>query len=330
MGDLSTAIRNYIDNEIRLSAKDIQQCAKSRDWFLKRIESTVNARINEPVLYTAEPFIRFGSYFKGTKVADVDEYDILVAIDSCSGQYTSNSQIFGQGQGSASPNHKYDHRFYNADDSVSSQKMVWWLQGVVQEVVDAFGGGPVVGDGIAVTAEIKSREIKIDLVPCGVFKTLHNQRIFYNIGDGKNSWTLTAPREDIDRINSIANSKEDFKNIIRLCKRIKDKYGLSIISFAIETAIADFAEPISDLSWENADLALRTIACIDALVTAIRSCKIMDNWNKNLLDSSIDYELDSRTYNSISSVLNSQANPIQYTSQNTLNRFISSLFENKI
>jgi hypothetical protein len=295
MADLSTAIQSYIDNEIRLTAKDIQQCAKSRDWLLTRIKNTINGRIDEPVLYDSEPFIRFGSYFKGTKVADVDEYDILVVVDSYSGQYTSSGQIIGKGQGFASPNHKYDHRFYNADGSgISSQKMVWWLQSVVQEVVAAFNGEPVVEDGIAVTAEIKSQNLKIDLVPCGIFKTVNNQRLFYNIGDGNNSWTLTAPRENIDRINRIASNKESFKNIIRLCKRIKDKYGLSIVSFAIETAIAG---------------------------------KIIDSWKKNLLESSLDYELDARVYESILNILKSQE--LLMKPQDAMNSFISRSFENK-
>ena len=44
MPDLSVSIRNYIDNVIRLSSKDIQQCAKSREWFLDRIRNEFKDR----------------------------------------------------------------------------------------------------------------------------------------------------------------------------------------------------------------------------------------------------------------------------------------------
>lgn len=56
---------------------------------------------------------------------------------------------------------------------------------------------------------------------------------------------------------------------------------------------------------------------------------LLDIWNKNLLDSSINYQCDVKVYESISSILNSQVLLNQYNSQEALNRRITSLFENK-
>ncbi|MHC4986998.1 MAG: hypothetical protein ACYTFX_00680 [Planctomycetota bacterium] len=54
-----------------------------------------------PKLLASDPFIYFGSYFKGTKVADVDEFDVLVVIDSQGGQYSQGGKVIGHGLGSA-------------------------------------------------------------------------------------------------------------------------------------------------------------------------------------------------------------------------------------
>jgi hypothetical protein len=330
MSELSVSIRNYIDNVIRLDSKDIQQCAKSREWFLERIKTEINARNNQPILFAEDPFIKFGSYFKGTKVADVDEYDILVVIDSCNGQYTNDGRVIGRGLGSASPNYKYQELLYQLNsNAVSSQKMLWWLKEIVQNIIDSFDGEPVNEDGIAVTAEIKSKGFKIDLVPCGVFKAIANGKTFYNIGDGNDSWTLTSPQDDIERINNIADNKEDFKNIIRICKRIKDQYDLKVKSFAIETAIANYAESTTKASWDMCNIVGRMIGCLEALANSIQTGQILDNWNKNLLESAIDYQVDAKSYTTIAAWLRSREILIQCGTQDALNDFVESLFDNK-
>ena len=72
MGDTSAAVRHYIENVIRLSQADISASARSREWFLNRVISTIARReddgTSEPVLYKPK-IVYFGSYFKGTKVS---------------------------------------------------------------------------------------------------------------------------------------------------------------------------------------------------------------------------------------------------------------------
>ena len=240
MCNVTTAIQKYINDELRLSQTDISSTLKSREWFLKRIQNVIANRSHEPVLYATTNFIFFGSYFKGTKVKAVDEYDVLVVIDSNNGKYSSGDTKIGDGQGTASPNHKYDKKYYKLDDSgVSPAKMLNWLRGVVTEVTDSFGGEAPIRNGQAVTATIHSSNLKIDLVPAGIFKRISDGSTFYNIpkGDAGNSWIVTSPRADIDLLNTVAKNKNDFRNIIRIAKRIKDTYKFQISSFAIETAI---------------------------------------------------------------------------------------------
>lgn len=251
MGDVSKAISIYIDDEIRLNITAISQSVKSREWFLKRIANVIESRQREPVLYAPENFIYFGSYFKGTKVKSVDEFDVLVIIDSNTGIYSRDGSEIGEGQGAANPNHKYDRKYFKSDDSgISPAKMLNWLKGIVTEITDAYGGEAPERNGQAITATIQSQNLRIDLVPGGVFKRNSDGTVFYNIpkGDKNNGWILTSPRADIDLLNSAAQNKDDFKNVIRIAKRIKDTYNFNVPSFAIETAIISYG---STNRWHN-------------------------------------------------------------------------------
>lgn len=284
MGNVTSAIRKYIDEEIRLSQKDISETVRSREWFLNRIANVIEGRENEPVLYSSDPFVHFGSYFKGTKVKDVDEYDVLVVIDSNTGCFHKSGVTIGSGLGSANPNFKYQGRkYYKSDGSgISPTKMLNWMKGVVEEVTDAFGGEAPIRDGQAITATIKSHNLKIDIIPAGVFESTSDDSVFYNIpkGDINNGWILTSPRKDIDLLNSVAESKDNFRNVIRIAKRIKDQdaYNFLIPSFAIETAIVYYGllcGNYESFDWQN-DLYLDVRGALLHLARNFRHGTILD------------------------------------------------------
>ena len=281
------AISYYLNNYISLSSKDISASAKTREWFLKRIENVINSRSGEPMLYSGEhgdKFIHFGSYFKGTKVADVDEYDVLVLIDSNSGTYSRAGQQIGKGKGVASPNPKYYSKYYKEDGyGVSPSKMLNWLKSVVEEVVESFGGEAPIRDGQAITATIKSQNLKIDLVPAGVF-TDDQGIVFFNIPDGSssNSWITTSPGMDIAMLDDLAEDRKDFKNVIRILKRIKDKYNFQISSFPIEMSVVHH---VYSNDWHH-DLYIDTTGAIRSLSGFFRTGLMPDMYNndQNLLE----------------------------------------------
>jgi len=250
MGDVSLAISRYINEEIKLSMTDISNSATSRKWFLDRIQNKIAQQHNSPILYASDPFVHFGSYFKGTKVKSVDEYDVLVVIDSNTGAYSKNNVNIGTGLGSANPNYKYDQCFYKSDGTgISPNKFLNWLKGITLDIVNSFGGEAPERNGQAITASIKSQNIKIDLVPCGIFRK-NDGTIFYNIpkGDQGNGWIETAPHLDKQRLDSASNTRNNLKNVIRLCKKIRDNYNFCVSSFAIETAVIDYS---LTQTWHN-------------------------------------------------------------------------------
>ena len=279
---VSKALSHYLNNHICLSQKDIASSADSRKWFLKRIENVINSRIGEPLLYSGkygDKFIHFGSFFKGTKVNDIDEYDVLVLIDSNSGIYSSSGVKLGEGQGTAVPNPKYYQKYFKDDKSgISPFKMLNWLKGVAQEIVEIYGGDAPIRDGQAVTAYIKSQNLKIDLVPAGVFVDPQGQ-VFYNIPDGTsaNSWIITSPRLDIEMIDKLAKERKNFRNVIRILKRVRDTYNFQISSFPIEMSVVHH---VYKNDWYH-DLYIDTTASFISLIRYFRDGQMPDMYNKN-------------------------------------------------
>jgi len=99
------------------SQPDISSAVRSREWFIDLVKQEIKGRTGEPVLYPDRNILYFGSYFKGTKVAAVDEFDILVILDSNHGVFSQNGISVGSGLGRADPNPKYDERYKKSDDS---------------------------------------------------------------------------------------------------------------------------------------------------------------------------------------------------------------------
>lgn len=275
MGDLSSALNWYIREVITLPQSDISSAVRSREWFIDLVKQEIKGRTGEPVLYPDRNILYFGSYFKGTKVKAVDEFDVLVILDSNNGVFSQYGTSVGTGLGRADPNPKYYQRYKKSDGSgVSPTKLLNWLKDVVESATGKYGVETPVRNGQAITATIKSKDLKIDLVPAGVFQHNSSGETFYNIprGDRENGWILTAPHKDLERLKAASEGKENFKNVIRLCKHIKDTYKFSISSFAIESAIVGYGERNF---WQN-DLYSDFRAVLEDLIDTFRRGVIPD------------------------------------------------------
>ena len=284
MADLNQIFDAYVAEKLALSREDTAAAAKSREWLVDLVKATIAKRVGEPSLLPGYEVLYYGSYFKGTKVGVVDEFDILVRIDSNSGIFSSGGAEVGTGFGVADPNHKYDD-FYQKEGGggVSPTKMLNWLKGIVEEAIKPYGGKTPIRDGQAVTARIESKDLRMDFVPGGVFKNTSGG-VFYNIprGDAGNSWLLTAPERDMERLEQAAKGRPELKNIIRVAKRVKDTYKFQVSSFAIETAIVEYAEVAE---WK-APRVVNLWLALHALADKFRNAFVADTFDpkRNLLE----------------------------------------------
>lgn len=281
MANMHSLVKRYIDEEIRLSQSDISSSVSSREWFLERVKNKIEEDTSGPQLYKQEPFVYFGSYFKRTKVKNVDEFDVLVVMDSNNGRFTKNDTRIGDGIGSAHPNHKYDGKYKKSDGSgVSPAKLLNWLKSIVADVVETFGGEAPIRNGQAITARIKSKDLNIDLVPAGIFRhTIENDVIFYDIpeGDINNGWILTNPKRDMEIISNLSKDKSDLRNIIRLLKSIRDEYNLLITSFAIECCVVQYA---TNYSWSD-DIYENLLSILKYFAKSLEDKAISDTFDSN-------------------------------------------------
>lgn len=291
MSGFNAEVNKFINKNLTLNQKDISSAVASREWLINKIINKISEKTDCPQLYSEKgaKYIQFGSYFKGTKVANVDEFDIMLIIDSKGGQFTKNGNILGNGIGNVSPNPKYNKKFYKEnEDVISSRKLLTWLKDIVDEVLKPYGCIPSERDGQAITAYIKSKNLHIDFVPGCIFQragTYGDDGVFYIIpkGDINCGWIETNPRIDKKIISDISEIHSQFKNTIRLFKYLlKNSYKVKISSYAVESALVSYYK--QSLFFDNFDYDF--ILFLLHLISLVENEKIPDMRDSeiNLLD----------------------------------------------
>jgi hypothetical protein len=244
MADTDSILNEFFSEHLALSATDIQKSVSSREWLIKRITDTIEQQ-DGPKLYSVEPIIYFGSFFKHTKVADVDEFDVLLVIDSNGGVFSEAGIQTGIGLGSEYPNKKYSSSLMRPDGTgLSPTRLLDWLQKTTSTAVGSFGVSRPRIDGQAVVVELSGQGLAVDLVPAGVFEsTAYSNTELYNIPSGSSDgWTITNPKVDKKVFLEWAAQRPDLKNITRLIKLVRDVREIKVSSFAIECAVIEAAK----------------------------------------------------------------------------------------
>lgn len=250
-------LEKFKKDYITLDKKDIEACSKSRESFISQFKKKVKDDKDGPQLYSEEPTINFGSRFDGTQYGDLDEMDIMLVIDSNNGYFYTGEKTIGNGLGIQSPNHKYDSKFKKDNNSgVSGTKLLNWVKGIATDIIENGYSASVKPkrDGQAVTVEVKSLGLSFDLVLAGIFEHTEGKGDFYNIPDGKasNGWILTNPKADKAMITDLNSEKENFCDVIRVIKFIRDYYNITLSSHIVKSSVADYAENKNyGLAWKD-------------------------------------------------------------------------------
>lgn len=278
---INTEFNKFISNNLTLDQKDISSAVSSREWLINKIIDKIAEKTDCPQLYSenGSKYIQFGSYFKGTKVSNVDEFDILLIVDASNGIFTKGGITKGNGIGSLTTNPLYSTKYYKENENVvSSRKLLNWLKDIVDEVLEPYGCEPSEKDGQAVTAYIKSKDLHIDFVPGCIFQEVNtsgSDGVFYIIpkGDINCGWIETNPRIDKDIIKTKAFDNVQFKNTIRLFKYLfKDSYKVSIGSYAVESAVVDYED--KHYFWN--DFEYDFIGVLNHIISLVDDGKIPD------------------------------------------------------
>lgn len=194
----------------------------------------------------------------------------------------SNNSVFSQDGisvrkelGRADPNHMLDERYKLSNGfGVSPTNVPNRLKDTIKSAIGKHGVETPMRNGQAITATIKSKDLKLDLVPAAVFQHNVSGETFYAIpkGNRDNGWILMAPCRDMERLRAVTKEKENFRNVIQLCKRVRDTYNFDVSSFAIEAAVVGYAER----NYWYGDLYSDFGAVLWSLAEAFRGGVILD------------------------------------------------------
>ncbi|MEG1482842.1 hypothetical protein [Clostridium sp.] len=306
---VNSEFNKFIDNNITLDQGDISKKAESRRDIIDAVIKKIKEKGDCPQVYKENntEYIHFGSYFKGTKVGNVDEFDVMLIIDSNEGIFSVGGTKKGEGQGGLSPNPKYNGNYNKEDESgISPRKIMNWLKNTIEEALDKTKYKvDIIKDGQAVTVKNEKEYYAVDFVPGGIFKDINTQEIFYIIpkGDANLGWIVTNPNIDKEIIKDKASTNSQFKNTIRLFKYLfKESYNVTISSYAVESAVVDYEEINyfwNDYSYdfegvlnhiinlvENdnipdmRDNEINLLGTINKQATLDKLCRIKDKYNK--------------------------------------------------
>ncbi|MEG1142612.1 MAG: hypothetical protein RSE41_09250 [Clostridia bacterium] len=284
---INSEFNKFISNNLTLSQKDISSAVSSREWLINKVINKIAEKTDCPQLYSenGSKYIQFGSYFKGTKVSNVDEFDIMLIVDATNGIFKKGETTEGYGIGSLISNPMYSKKYYKEnEDVVSSRKLLNWLKDIVDEVLEPYGCEPAEKDGQAITAYIKSKDLHIDFVPGCIFQkvgTTGSDGVFYIIpkGDINCGWIETNPRIDKDIIKDKASNNNQFKNTIRLFKYLfKERYNISIGSYVVESAVVDYEA--GNYFWNDFEYDFKGI--LNHIISLVNDGKIPDMRDNNI------------------------------------------------
>ncbi len=90
----------------------------------------------------------------------------------------------------------------------------------------------------------------------------------------------------MEHLKEVAQGKKNFRNVIRLCKRVRDTYNFRVSSFAIESAIVGYAD---GNYWYN-DLYPDFRVVLKSLIRVFRGGVILDPFdNQNNLIAGVEH-----------------------------------------
>jgi hypothetical protein len=301
---INTEFNKFISNNIALSQDDISKKVGSRQWVIDKVIAKIKEKTGCPQLYKEGniEYIHFGSYFKGTKVSIVDEFDIMLILDSNGGMFSIGGTKVGDGVGITSPNPLFNGNYHKEDNSgVSPRKIMNWLKKTIDEALEAYGCEASEKDGQAVTVYLKSKDYYIDFVPGCIIKKLNSDDIFYVIpkGDTNGNWIQTNPRIDKEIIADVSSNYTQFKNTIKLFKYLfTNSYNVAIGSYAVESCVIDYESKHTFYD----DFEYDFIGVLNHIIGLVEGDKIPDMRDSNInLLGNINKETTLKELNNIKS-----------------------------
>ncbi len=228
----------FLTDHVNLDPDQTKSARESRDWLLSQIHLFPNKDYIFPRLYS-EKDVFMGSFARRTKKRELDDIDIMIALNAEGSVY-----------------HEFDDRIeiYVSDAAyrlkalclektniLNSRKIInKFISLLVQ--VPQYEKADIKRNMEAATLNLKSYPWTFDLVPCFFTQKDYFKKDYYLIPDGNGHWKKTDPRIDRQRVSDINQFHNgNVLNVIRLMKYWNKRPTMpSMSSYLIENMILNY------------------------------------------------------------------------------------------
>lgn len=228
----------FLTDYVNLDPDETKLARASRNWLISQIHSFPSKDLRFPRLYT-EKDIFFGSFARHTKKRELDDIDIMIALNAEGAVYnelTDKIEIYVSDSA-----YRLQSLCYDNTNILNSRKVINKFVSLLNQIPQ-YQQANINRNCEAVTLKLKSYSWNFDLVPCFFTQKNWQNKDYYLIPDGQGNWKKTDPRIDRQRVTEINQSHNgNILNIIRLMKYWNRRPTMpSMSSYLIENMILDF------------------------------------------------------------------------------------------
>lgn len=242
---VNSAFSEFMGNKVNLDSNDTKTARSSRDWLVDQIHKFDNEE-GFPTLYNGKD-IFFGSFARRTKIRELDDIDIMIALNAQGSEYSNSTNTIEITVADSA----YDliALCHDNTNKLNSRKVINKFVSSLKDVPQ-YEKAQIKRNQEAATLKLNTYTWNFDIVPCFFTKPEYDGRTYYLIPDGSGNWEKTDPRIDRDRVTAI-NQKHNGKvlDIIRIMKYWnKRSTKPSMGSYLFECMLLNHYESISSCS----------------------------------------------------------------------------------
>lgn len=211
-----TAFEKFLSDYVNLHKDETDKARKSRDWLVnQQIKTFPHKEKTFPNLYN-EKSIYFGSFARKTKIKELDDIDIMIALSAENGVYFEHSDKI---EIIVEENANMLRRLcFENSNMLNSRKVINKFIELLNKIPQ-YESSEIKRNQEAATLKLSSYKWNFDIVPCFFTKKDLNGDTSYLIPDGNGNWKKTDPRIEksiISELNQISDGK--LLDVIRIIK----------------------------------------------------------------------------------------------------------------
>lgn len=213
---VDTAFEKFLKDYVNLDRVEMDKARKSRNWLVnQQIKKFPDKEKTFPNLYN-DKSIYFGSFARKTKIKELDDIDIMIALSSENGSYVEHLdkiEIIVEDNANILRKLCFDN-----SNRLNSRKVINKFIELLNKIPQ-YEYSDLKRNQEAATLKLSSYKWNFDIVPCFFTKKDLNGDTRYLIPDGNGNWKKTDPRIEkniISDLNQINDGK--LLDVVRIIK----------------------------------------------------------------------------------------------------------------